>query len=106
MTSHKDIAQAFAYGETKLKGSRMFIDNNAVYSFGYHFPIACRLESGTFLFNKDGYSQSTTRHKNMVRAALNGCTIIEVTRDKIIDAINAGVKTSAELMLKALEVTA
>lgn len=76
------VAQAFANGETKGQSGTMFIegfgnDRNgryaAIYSYGYHFPIAIKeLGSNQAIFNTDGYSNTTARHKGHVRRALEG----------------------------------
>ena len=104
MVSHDNIVNAFVNGETKLKGSRMFIDGNVIYSYGYHFPIALRLEKGVFLFNKDGYSVSTSRHKNKVKRAIEGVLtrIIEVSTDRIKKAIDLRINNSHELITKEI----
>lgn len=105
MVSHEQVAQAFAEGETKLKGSRMFIDGNAVYSYGYHFPIALRLNGGIYLFNKDGYSQSTSRHKNKVIRFISNYVnkIVEVNTQTIKELINKNIKTFEEQIINELE---
>ena len=80
MTSHYQVAKAFAEGKTKGKGSRMFIDGNIIYSHGYHFPIAKRVRHNgklLILFNANGYSMSTSQHKSYVRRCLD-CEVVEV----------------------------
>lgn len=67
--SNTQIAKAFAKGATKGKGSNLFIDGDTVYSYGYHFKVAVRNEDGSFWFNPEKYSQSTTRHQSLVRQA-------------------------------------
>ena len=76
---HRDIAEQFAKGSKKAKGSRIFIDEDTIYSYGYHFPIAVRHE-GIILFNSKNYSNSTSTHKSHVRRALEheGHKIIEL----------------------------
>ena len=59
----------------------MFIECNAIYSWGYHFPIAVRLDNGAYLFNKDKYSSSTSKHQTYVRRALHGNIIEGTTQD-------------------------
>lgn len=71
MVSHYDLAHLFSIGATKGKGSRMFIDGDTIYSYGYHFPVAVRKE-GYYLFNSDGYSSSTSKHKRHVLSNLSG----------------------------------
>lgn len=65
---NEQIAQAF-YNDEIAKTQNFFIEDyngvKVVYSYGYHFPIAIKFNDG-FLFNKNGYSQSTSRHKNLI----------------------------------------
>jgi hypothetical protein len=86
MVKHYDLAKSFANGATKGTASRMFIEGKAIYSYGKHFPIAARFSWG-FLFNSDGYSQSTSKHKSYVHRALMG-TIVECNTEQIKLAID------------------
>ena len=73
MINNNDIAKAFSNGETKGKGNNMFIDGDTIYSYGYHFPICRRVTINNnifYLFNADGYSNTTAKHKSHVRSVL------------------------------------
>jgi len=68
--NHDQIARAWAAREVPEQGNKghhIFCDRNTIYSYGYHFPIARFVDSETVLFNADGYSKSTGRHKSIVR---------------------------------------
>ena len=55
------------------KGSNMFFEGDAIYSYGRHFKIATFVTVGenTFVaFNGKSYSNSTAKHKNHVRNAI------------------------------------
>lgn len=67
--SNKQLAQEFAKGARKGRGSNMFIDGDTIYSYGYHFPLARRLINGKFWINEEKRSQSTFRHQSYVRYA-------------------------------------
>ena len=59
-----------------FKGNSMFGETvgdrgYAVYSYGYHFPMAY-YDGYTWLVNEDKYSPSTTRHQSYVRQAVSG----------------------------------
>ena len=69
--NNKQVAQAFATGATKGKGSNLFIEGDTIYSYGRYFPIARRLPKGGYWINPEKYSQSTTRHQSLVRNAIN-----------------------------------
>lgn len=65
------LANNFVNGASSGKGSNMYIEQNVIYSYGSHFPIAVRLEKNVYLFNKDGYSHTTAKHKSYVLRAIN-----------------------------------
>jgi hypothetical protein len=70
--SHWAIAHRFASGATRGRGSRVFIENDKIYSYGHHFILATRKEDGDwgcgvkFIVNGDRYSVSTSGHTNLV----------------------------------------
>jgi hypothetical protein len=70
MVSNSDLAYDYAHGTEKGKGSNMFIEDNVIYSWGHHFPMAVRLSNGSYLFNTDKYSKSTSDHQSCVRSAI------------------------------------
>jgi hypothetical protein len=63
--SNGAVAEAYAEGATKGASKNMYIDGDAVFSYGPHFPIAERIPGG-YIFNSDDYSPSTARHKSEV----------------------------------------
>lgn len=69
-TNHSSLAEQFARGATKGKASNMFIEDDTIYSYGKHFPIAKRLSHNEYLVNSDSYSNSTARHTSSVCSAL------------------------------------
>ena len=75
MVSNKKIAEMFAGGARRGKSNSMFIEEDAIYSYGHHFPIAVRRRRGEYDFNEDRYSHTTAMHKVHVRRALGGSTI-------------------------------
>lgn len=62
-------------GDCSFKGSNMFYEDDVIYSYGYHFPMAIRLykEDGSeyYLFNNDSYSNSTSKHQHKVYRELS-----------------------------------
>jgi len=94
MLNNTEVAQAFARGERNAKGNNMFVEDGVVYSWGTHFPIAVWC-GNQCLFNSDGYSSSTGRHKNLVwtaiQHALKGSELIYASTKELIDAIHSGV---------------
>lgn len=97
---NRELAQMFANGETEGEGSHMFIKDNAIYSYGYHFPISVRLSNGlddVYLFVEEGYSQTTSKHKNYVQSAIRG-EIVFVSISKLKMAIEKNIKTMKEFV--------
>lgn len=66
---NQDVADAFAEGSNFGASGNMFIEGNAIYSYGHHFPIAYRI-GGKVYFNSQGYSTTTSIHKGRVLRAL------------------------------------
>lgn len=54
--------------------ANVFVSDETIYSYGYHFPMAkrCRRKDGTvfFLVHPGRYSNSTNRHQSAVRRAM------------------------------------
>jgi hypothetical protein len=81
MTTHYDIAKAFAKGTGPKRGHHVYRDDfdwrsketsgSIIYSYGSHFPMAIRYDDDKiFLINGDRYSHTTDRHQSEVRAAI------------------------------------
>lgn len=69
MTTNNDVAKDFVYGSTTSKSGNMYIENNVLYSYGKHFPMAIRLSSDKgyyFIVNGDKYSPTTSRHQSFL----------------------------------------
>lgn len=88
--NNRDVAEAFAKGATRGKWKHIFIDGDAIYSYGYHFPIAVKVKDSAtgnimMLLNKDRYSVTTAKHKSQVRSALSSHNweTVEMTTDEL-----------------------
>jgi len=105
--NNKKVGLLFAKGEENGKTPNLFIDGNVVYSYGYHFPIALRLkDNGEFryILNSDGYSNTTARHKNIIKNAVGENNILFfVDTNKLKNIISLNVKEYKELILLNLE---
>jgi len=86
MVSHLELCTDWINGVENRKGSRMFIEDKIIFSYGHHFPIAMKISYGQYLFNTDKYSSSTSKHQSYVRRAIRG-EIIECTTEEIKRAI-------------------
>jgi hypothetical protein len=69
--NNSQISHAWAH-QTKPngKGSNLFFEGDTIYSYGYHFPIAKKVNSGTVLFTSRSYSNTTAGHKSLVARAI------------------------------------
>jgi len=86
--THAAIAHRWATrnapSEKELRAYAVFCDQNTIWSYGYHFPIAVFWDECTVLFNADKYSKSTGKHQRIVRHALRvhrkDVTVFELPR--------------------------
>jgi hypothetical protein len=97
---NKDVAEAFAEGKN-AKTKHLYIEGNVIYSYGYHFPIAMRLED-CVLFNSNGYSRTTAKHKFEVKNALSEEQFIFMNTEKLKKCIELCIKNKIDLMLNNL----
>ena len=70
MKTNQEVADAWAMGH-RANGNHMFTDGVTIYSYGYHFPIATRV-NGYVLYNRTYYSATTSKHQSHVRRAMYG----------------------------------
>ncbi len=75
--SNEKLAELYSRGEQSGQGSNMFIKGETIYSYGEHYKIATRLNPQQkfatnieYVFNSDGYSNTTAKHKAHVRSNL------------------------------------
>lgn len=74
-SDYQALAHHWIYSNdySECYGTRMFSENNKIYSYGYHYIIAQKLvvnEERVYLINSDTYSNTTTKHKTCVRNAI------------------------------------
>lgn len=70
MKTNQEVADAWAMGYS-AESSNMFTDGQTIYSYGYHFPIAKRVNEHV-LYNRTRYSATTSKHQYHVRRAMRG----------------------------------
>lgn len=61
MTTREFIERALQGTTRKTHCSSVFVDNNVVYSYGYHYPLVVILQGKAFV-NTRGYSVTTGKH--------------------------------------------
>jgi hypothetical protein len=77
-----EIAHVWAHkqAETGRCAANIFFEGKTIYSYGHHFPIACFVESKrngeAVLMTMAGYSNTTEKHKGMVRSAISHLKVI------------------------------
>jgi len=64
--SNSDLVYKFYHGATDGKSSRMFIEDDIIYSYGYHFPLLVKTNFG-YVLNSDKYSITTSKHQSLCR---------------------------------------
>lgn len=58
---------------SRARTPHMFYDGDTIYSYGYHFPIACyHAAQRITLLNARTYSVTTSTHQSLVRRATEG----------------------------------
>lgn len=92
--NNKQVAENWR-AQTKSEGHsmNMFFEHDAIYSYGYHFPMALmtnKLYNGRaiILQNSDGYSNSTAKHLNYMRQECHGDAVIEMPTEVLKEALN------------------
>lgn len=77
--TNNEVMKAFVNGEKYPHANfqrNVFFEDNVLYSYGHHFPIAIRLQDNSFLVNGDRYSATTSKHQwtiqNELRNTIGG----------------------------------
>lgn len=72
-SSHNEVAHIWAsQSQPEGRGGNIFFEDGVIYSYGRHFPVArFAPEFGAVvLFTDRGYSNSTGKHKTIIRGAI------------------------------------
>ena len=62
--------------EARTQTYNLYFNGKSIYSYGSHFCIAKHLENGVILFTERSYSNTTAKHKSIVRYACNHKEIV------------------------------
>ena len=77
LRSHAEVAHYWANKvQPSGRASRMFFENEKIYSYGHHFCIARHLPLGAVAFTTQTYSNSTSKHISYVRRAARHLRIV------------------------------
>lgn len=72
--NNSQLAHNWFYSvKEEQQGSNIFYEKNIIYSYGYHFPIAIKLDKYV-LFNSNSYSNTTSKHQNHVLNSIDDST--------------------------------
>jgi len=80
--SHENLAHIWAsrsFPRGHSSDRRMFFHGGAIYSYGSHFPMAALLSGGVVLWNFEGYSTTTGKHKGITSRALSGLSLNQIS---------------------------
>lgn len=69
MVSHSKVVNNYFNASDRehyRQGSRVFFEQDTLYSYGHHFILAQKCKNG-YILNGDRYSMSTARHQNETR---------------------------------------
>ena len=88
--NNRDLANAFVAGATSGHGSNMFIEGQAIYSYGHHFPIAYHRSDGTWFYNNSHYSSSTSKQQCAVWQGLPDDNVVCVDTADIKRVMDGG----------------
>lgn len=79
MKTNRQVAEAWSRGQS-AEGSNLFTDGITIWSYGYHFPVAKKV-NGRILFNPTYYSSSTLKHQCHVMRAIHDSRRLVFCRD-------------------------
>ena len=101
METNEKIANMFTNGIENGKSLNMFIEGKTIYSYGFHFPISKKIKINNntylYLFNNNGYSNTTEKHKSLVlRELKNLNNNIILIGDCNLDNIKPQIKQNNE----------
>ena len=99
---NSQVAEIFINSDKEAKTEHLFIEGRVIYSYGYHFPIALKLNNNIFIFNSDRYSNSTAKHKGYCKRAIGSFKIIEMNTARIKDLISQDIKDINEVIFDKL----
>ena len=69
MKSNSEIVDAFRWSK-KASAKNMYTDGTTIWSYGFHFPMAHKINWNVVLYNVDTYSVSTSTHQALVRRVI------------------------------------
>ena len=87
--SNQELFHIYASGAQEYGRSangNVYFENGVLYSYGKHFPIALEY-GGKYLFTRDSYSVTTSKHVSQARSALRHRDCIELPALRVIQEL-------------------
>ncbi len=102
LDNHWDVCHTWA-NRKQSDGycGNMFFDDDTIYSYGRHFPIARWISDDIVLFTSRTYSRTTSGHISMVRSALAG-HVERIYCQDVSRTCTTGHLTNLEIMYEEL----
>ena len=101
---NEEVIKAFIEGDEKAHTKNVFIKDNFLFSYGFHFPLAIRLigtDGFKFVINKSKYSVSTSRHQGYLNRMIN--TDLKGNTEQLKRLMEKNIKTTDDFILNVLE---
>jgi len=64
----------------------LFFEGDVLYSYGYHFPLAVRLDDGFYIVNGDKYSVTTSCHQSALFSIIPNSRRVEIPYSALLGA--------------------
>jgi len=84
----QELRDRVAFKNGALYGKWLGPDLYVVYSYGVHWPLAAWYPSTRWSLNTSGNSRTTGKHLGMVRAALHGALVTEVSSGELLQLVS------------------
>lgn len=93
---NREVPVRFFQGAKKGGTKHVFIEGDAIFSYGAHFPMAFKSGKENLFLNKDKYSSSTSAHQSALRREIPSfMKVKEVRTQELIDIMNKKRRNSA-----------
>jgi hypothetical protein len=87
--NHSDVCHKFnEQSQSEGRAGNIFFEGNKIYSYGYHYLLGEFISPNTILINNKGYSNSTSKHINILEQATRDKKQIEITRIELNLVLN------------------
>jgi hypothetical protein len=88
---NEKVTEEFSHFDNSdnIKTKHLFIEDNIIYSYGYHHPLCIKIHNETrtgfiYFLNTNGYSVTTSKHLGKLCRSLTNekCNLKELTTEK------------------------